>query len=237
MAGRLADVLRSAGRDVFVPLTFSVARRLEQVTPQEFAGDPSLATFALRSAQAIFVADGVVNWFGDALDDATTEIVVELARRLCGQTRDDEIVLGFIPGFGASADPAEAGKAALALGRAYGDAGVSALLVAEREPVADADAYTDAIAPLCNLGEYYQTPVVWLSRTAPDPALEQRLRRAGALVAGGENVLAVSLGGPETAAYASGNGRLVISDWDISETADPATLSAFGRAVREGSAT
>jgi hypothetical protein len=68
MAARL-DALRSRlSRDLFVPLTFRLALKLEQTTWGEVAGDPGLASFTLRSVQRLFKADGLVNWFDDRLE-------------------------------------------------------------------------------------------------------------------------------------------------------------------------
>jgi hypothetical protein len=240
MAGRLGDVLRDAGRDVFVPLAFSLTCKLEQVRRQDFVEDLGLAAFALRSAQTLFVADGTINWFDDALDEGKTAIAVELARRLCAQTRDHELVLGFIPGPARGAALQESAKAALELGRAYGEAGVSAVLVAEDAAIADAGSYADALAPLCNLADYYQMPVVWLSRDDVADELAGRLRKLHAQVAGpaqGGTTIAFSIGAGALPAYEPGRGRLVISDWDIAESVDPAKVTTFGRAIREGTAT
>lgn len=241
MAGRLGDVLKNAGRDLFVPLTFSLARKLEQVTLQEFVDDLGLAAFALRSAQTLFVADGTINWFDGSLEPEAVDAAVELARRLCAQTRDSELVLGYVPGPAGAASLDAGGQTALALARAYGEAGVSALLVAEDAPVLDAAAYVDALAPLCNLADYYRTPVVWLSRGDVEPALAERLRKVGARVAaepgGRDEVIAFSLDKARIPAYVPGRGRLVLSHWDIAESAEPANLTTFGRAIRGGTAT
>jgi hypothetical protein len=241
MAGRLGEVLQKAGRDVFVPLTFSLACKLEQVSREEFAGDLGLAAFALRSAQALFVADGTINWFDGSLDEASTEAATELARRLCAQSRATELVLGYVPGPASATSLEEGGAAALTLARAYGEAGVSALLVAESGFVADAAAYTAALAPVCNLADYYRMPVVWLCREAVEPVLAASLRKLKARVAaepgGNDEVIAFPLDNGRIPSYKPGRGRLLLSHWDIADTAEPAALTAFGKAIREGTAT
>jgi hypothetical protein len=235
MAGRLGHVLNAAGRDLFVPLVFSLALRLEQITLQEFIDEPALATFALRSAQTLFGADGTINWFGAFRDERGPAAGVELARRLCAQTGDGELVLGYVDG------AAFAGSQALVLARAYGDAGASAVLVAQADAVTDASAYAQTLAPLCNLAEYYQMPVVWLARHDVEPALAARLRGVGALIAGppaaGADVLTFILDAAPLPAYEPGRGRLVLTNWDVAESADPASVTAFGREIRAGTAT
>lgn len=238
MAGRFADVLRAAGRDVFVPLTFGLARALEQASIQDFRDDLGLAAFALRSAQSLFFADGTINWFGGALEGETADAALELARRLAAQTNDGEIVLGYVPGPAGAASLDVAAKAALALCRAYGEAGVSALLVAEDVSVPDAAAYAAALAPVCNLGDYYRMPVVWLSRNDAPADVVEHLCAAGAHVAaalgGSDDLLAIDVDASSVSRYRPGRGRLVLSRWDVAENAEPANVTSLGRAVREG---
>jgi uroporphyrinogen-III decarboxylase len=77
MAARLDALRGRLGRDLFVPVTFRFALKLEQTTWSEAAGDPGLASFALRSAQRLFKADGLVNWFDDWLEAEGAGVRVE----------------------------------------------------------------------------------------------------------------------------------------------------------------
>jgi uroporphyrinogen-III decarboxylase len=63
------DALRSRlSRDLFLPVAFRLALKLEQATWDEIAGDPGLASFSLRSVQRLFKSDGLVSWFDDWLE-------------------------------------------------------------------------------------------------------------------------------------------------------------------------
>ena len=68
MAARLTALLDRADRDLFVPITFSLARRLEQVEWNEIVEDTDLAVFTLHSSLRTFSADGVINWFDSWLE-------------------------------------------------------------------------------------------------------------------------------------------------------------------------
>jgi uroporphyrinogen-III decarboxylase len=72
------DALRGRlGRDLFVPVTFRLALKLEQTTWDEMTSDPGLAGFTLRSVQRLFKADGLVNWFDDWLEAEAAGVKVE----------------------------------------------------------------------------------------------------------------------------------------------------------------
>jgi uroporphyrinogen-III decarboxylase len=63
------DVLRSRlTRDVFLPVAFRLALKLEQATWDEFTTDAGLASYSLRSVQRLFKADGLINWFDDCFE-------------------------------------------------------------------------------------------------------------------------------------------------------------------------
>ncbi len=57
----------SPGRHFF-PLVFRLALKLEQLQWTEFAEDPALAAFSLRTAQRLFRSSAVINWFDDWLE-------------------------------------------------------------------------------------------------------------------------------------------------------------------------
>jgi hypothetical protein len=247
MAARLDTLLRRAGRDLFLPLTFRLAQRLEQVTAEEFAADPALAAFALRSAQKLFGADGTVNWFepgfegADSADDSAllarppVSVALDLARRLAADSGKDDAVLGFMTG------PARGfgGKVSLALAKAYCEANVSALLLAEEAPLGrDAADHCDALAPLVNLATYYGIPVLLLPRQPPHAEILTRLRSTGVRVAGPDSGEIITLPIGETdaidrlARWQTGSGRLVLSAWDIPPETAPKDVVAAGRRVR-----
>jgi hypothetical protein len=258
MAARLDSLLRRSGRDLFLPLTFRLAQRLEQVAPEEFAGDPALAAFVLRSAQKLFGADGTVNWFDPALESASAgsdpaspeallkrpplNAALELARRLAGDAGNDELVLGYLTG------PAtlsrrlafeHASQIPLAMAKAYCEANVSGLLLAEEAPLGpETVVHCETLAPLFNLAAYYGIPVLLLPRHRPDPAVVERMHAMGARIAGpgpgeivtlpiGERARAECVAGWER-----GSGRLVLSAWDIPPETAPEDVVAVARQVR-----
>jgi hypothetical protein len=51
-----------------VPIAFRIALKLDQVSWEEACEDVGLAVFALRNAQKMFKADGLVNWFDTWLE-------------------------------------------------------------------------------------------------------------------------------------------------------------------------
>ena len=51
-----------------VPIAFRIALKLDQVSWDEACEDVGLAVFALRNAQKMFKADGLVNWFDTWLE-------------------------------------------------------------------------------------------------------------------------------------------------------------------------
>lgn len=252
MAARLDAVLRRAGRDLFLPLTFRLAQRLEQVTPEDFAGDPALAAFVLRSAQKLFEADGAVNWFDSRLESTAADedaaspeaflespsirVALDLARRLAGDAGHDELVLGYMTG---PATLPGRGALSLALAKAYCEANVSALLLAEDAPLGvAATAPCEALAPMLNLAAYYGIPVLVLARHRPDPAVVARLRSLGARVAGpdAEEIVTLPIGERAPAdclaEWKTGRGRLVLSAWDIPPETAPEDVVAVARQVR-----
>jgi uroporphyrinogen-III decarboxylase len=77
MGANLERLGETLGRDLFVPLTFRLALRLGQLEWPEFAADPGLASFTLRSASGLFRGDALVNWFDDWMEAETAGVVVE----------------------------------------------------------------------------------------------------------------------------------------------------------------
>ncbi len=68
MGVSLQALAAKRGGDLFVPLIFRLALRLEQVTWDEALEDAPLAAHALGSAQKLFGADACVNWFDTGLE-------------------------------------------------------------------------------------------------------------------------------------------------------------------------
>ncbi len=76
----------------------------------------------------------------------------------------------------------------LSLARAYGEAGVSALLLAEEKEV-ESIAFLGGFEPLFNLADYYGIPIILLSRHPLSAGIGEAARRAGArcvIAPGGE---------------------------------------------------
>lgn len=289
MASRLPALLQRADHDLFVPITFALSRRLEQIEWDELVEDRGLAVFTVHSSLRTFSADGVVNWFDSWLEaesagarcergadgrvtrpaeplavvpDAeaivkgrSVSAALDIASRLCQQTGERGLVLGYITGpvtlhhrlYGADrkADAASlelCAKVATSMARAYCDAGISALLIAEEEPAGD-PAAVEALAPLFNLAEYYGAPVVYLSRSpAPAPVAES-LKRLGAWIADAEGaaggVVAIPLGEANAAACAQawraaaagGVRRMVLSNWDIPADTPPEDVIGLAQQI------
>ena len=77
----------------FFPLVFRLALKLEQLQWPEFAEDPALAAFSLRSAQRLFHSTAIVNWFDDWLEAEGAGVLVtrdELGNVL-GATGEDRV--------------------------------------------------------------------------------------------------------------------------------------------------
>ncbi|HXP31555.1 MAG TPA: hypothetical protein VN832_10725 [Stellaceae bacterium] len=258
MAARLDALLRRAGRDLFLPLSFRLAQRLEQVAPEEFAADPALAAFALRSAQKLFGADGTINWFDPALESASAgadgvppeailkrpplSVALDLARRLADEAGNDDLVLGYLTG------PAtlsrrlafkHASQIPLAMAKAYCEAKVSALLLAEEAPLGpETVVHCETLAPLLNLAAYYGIPVLLLPRHRPGPAFIKRIHELGVRIArsGAGAIVTLPIGErtPDEclAGWEKGSGRLVLSAWDIPPETAPEDVVAVARQVQ-----
>lgn len=289
MAAKLDAYQSKARRDLFVPIAFTLAIRLEQATYAELADDPGFAAFTLRSTLKLFKSDGIVNWFDgwleaegagatvardelgrvagapaapkslpDAKDfvaAASVARVLDLTRRLCAETKDEALVLGTLTGplslakrlapkgkTGADAVRAVA-PLSLALAKEYCEAGVSALLIAEAEPVKSAEALKPLDA-LLNLASYYGTPAVLLCRAPVDAAARKDITALGvrliAAPGGGDKAHAVpgdALGDPAgakdwvAAQAGTRGGRLFLTDWDIAPETAPEAVMAWRAAI------
>jgi len=113
--------------------------------------------------------------------------VVDIARRLVGETREGSTVIGYLTGPATllkhlgTKDAQRAAEYSLALVKLYGEAGVGALLFAEEEPPARP---FDTVA---NLAGYYNLPMLLAARGGATPEqakalgyrVEPRLRISG----------------------------------------------------------
>jgi len=288
MAARLSALLARHGEDLFVPLTFGLARRMEQASWQEFVDDPGLATFAINAARKALQADGVINWFDGwleaesagmpcvrdadgrvdeppfgAVDMPSPDLVLtnpparaalDVATRLCRQIDESGIVIGYVTGLATLAERiGGAGKSAaaveraaeimLAMAKAYLEAGVSALLLAEEaEAPASLRPAFEALRPLFNLAEYYETPVILLPRRSPDPGIASALSGMGARIAakGGDRqiiVLPIGDASPDVCLndWRNGDGdrrRLVLSGWDVATDSAPEDVVAVAQQIK-----
>ncbi len=224
MSARLDSLFARKRRDLFLPLSFRLSARLEQMDWEEMTEDPVYTAFALRNGQKLFQADGVANWFDtyleaeaagaeverdemgrairqtsspDSLPDSASFLeqgdipsALDVARRLCEETLDESAVLGYLTGlhtllsrlFGedkqrflleaaASGEMTKEDRDALNgtvqlslhLARAYCEAGVGGLLLAEEDEVEDFG-YLWFMEPVFNVANYYGMPLILLSR-------------------------------------------------------------------------
>ena len=127
----------------------------------------------------------------------------------------------------------------LAIAKAYCEANVSALLLAEEAPLGpETVVHCETLAPLLNLAAYYGMPVLLLPRHRPDPAVIERMHAMGMRIAGpgaGEIVtLPIGERAPAEclASWKKGSGRLVLSAWDIPPETAPEDVVAVARQVR-----
>lgn len=222
----------------------------------------------------IIGADGTVDGPVDAtaiVESEPVARVLEITRRLCAETGDQAAVLGCLTGggtlltrllgraraetlFGAfeagSASKAdrdlaeESARISVALADAYCTAGVSALVLAEAEPVTGT-AHLKPFVPLFNLAGYYGVPVIMVSRAPMDAALADRIRAAGVthVAAAGvadDRVRAVPrdlmADAPAAAAWLATQGgapgsRLFLTDWDLPAEAKAEAVAALAKAI------
>jgi len=85
--------------DLFVPLIFRLALRLEQVSWDEALEDAPLAAHALSSAQRLFGTDACVNWFDTGLEAEATG--VNFARDSLGEISAGAVAQADLPDPGA----------------------------------------------------------------------------------------------------------------------------------------
>ena len=99
MGVSLQALAAKRGGDLFVPLIFRLALRLEQVNWDEALEDAPLAAHALGSAQKLFGTDACVNWFDTGLEAEAAGI--NFARDPLGEISAKAVVPVDIPDPGA----------------------------------------------------------------------------------------------------------------------------------------
>jgi uroporphyrinogen-III decarboxylase len=169
------------------------------------------------------------------LETAPVRHAIEIVRRFA---LEQQAVAGMLTGpatlrarlVGVTPDPlAYAAELAVALARAYCDAGAAALLVAEEEASPNLAEF-EAFAAVVNLARYYGTSVILLSR---HPLSHTGLQAADAATNGlfltptqaGSAVRPLPDGVPGARA------RLAISRWEVDPDTPPETLQAWRHAV------
>lgn len=225
MSARLDRLIARKRRDLFVPLSFRLSAKLEQMDWEELVEDPTYTTFALRNGQKLFHADGVVNWFDTCLEAEAAGVEVErdeigrvvhrgdpvdslpdpasvlqrgeipaaldVARRLCEETRDESAVLGYLTGprtllahlLGEERHEDrdalnDAVGLTLQLAREYCEAGVGCLLLAEEHDAEDSG-YLRSLEPVFNLANYYDVPLMLLNRHPLSPQQREEASQTG----------------------------------------------------------
>jgi hypothetical protein len=176
---------------------------------------------------------------------------IDVAARLCRQVDDQGIVLGYMSGpatmlarVGGAADGA--GRTLdimLALAKEYFEAGVSGLLLADEiEAAPQQRSAIEALRPLFNLAEYYETPIVYLPRRPPAVEIAAALSAMGARIAaaGGDRQILTLPVGEATAddcvalwrQEAGDRRRLVLSAWDVPAHAPPQDVIAIAQRLK-----
>lgn len=176
---------------------------------------------------------------------------IDVAARLCRQVDDQGIVLGYMSGpatilarVGGAADRAEHTiEIMLALAKAYLEAGVSGLLLAEEiEAAPQQRSAIEGLRPLFNLAEYYETPIVYLPRRPPAVEIATALSDMGARIAaaGGDcQILTLPVGEATAddcvALWRRESGdrrRLVLSAWDVPAHAPPQDVITIAQRLK-----
>ena len=262
----LMDLAARASRPSFVPFVYRLAARLEQVPEKELLESPTLLATALRNAHRLFGYDAVVSHFdlglaADACGDLPADradqvvhqgrwpVVLEGTRRLVKELGQRAVIVGVLTGplslarqlGDASVD--RAARAALALGRAYAEGGVGALVVAEERALSAAEEQVlgAALRPVWNLLAYYQiTPLVAAKGAplgfagGPPPPAPRLLTLPESLFAGPAEAAASLV---ERLVAEAGPGPLLLSTaWEVPPATAPEVLHAVMRAVTGGPA-
>jgi uroporphyrinogen-III decarboxylase len=201
-----------------------------------------------------------------AAEPAST--VIDVTKRLCAEVGNDVAVLGYLTGgatllarlYGDARRDAiltelrggkvsestrkavdAAAQLGVALANAYCEAGASALVLAETDPVADAS-YLRGFDALFNVARYLNVPILMLCRQAPDNAFVAGATKAGVAhvisrAAKDDKVAAVPCGSAAelagcVGAWSKGAAkRLVMTEWDVSADTAPDQLIALQKKI------
>ena len=238
--------LEGAPAPLFAPLGLALPLRIEQISREEFAADPALASFALRSARAALEADAVAPAFDPAAADAADEGTLALTRRIAGEMGEDIAVLGTLAAPSAFAGALAVEEAARRAARAVDGlcaAGVSALAMLEESAAPDPGLF-GAFDAAFNLAHYYQVPVLYLARHSQEPGVLDAARGAGARWAVGPGdadgaVASVPLAlfdgdGRAASGWAAtlpAGVRLFVSSWEVPAETPVEAVAALRRAL------
>lgn len=144
-------------RPPYIPLTGTVAVRLSQSDPEDFATDPQIQARALVEAAGALHSDAVTVGFGTA-PDVGAEVITRLRPMLAGRA-----VVGILNEIDVSG------------AKAYCEAGVDLLLVPGPE-----EAERSRMKTLRNACRFYRVPLVLTG--CDDAALAEELQLEGAIV-------------------------------------------------------
>jgi len=173
----------------------------------------------------------------DVLKAAPVRQAIEIVRRL---SLEQQAVAGMLTGAatlrhrlnsGGSDSLEYAAELAVALGRAYCEAGAAALLLVEEEASPDL-AELETFTSLVNLARYYGTPVILLGGQPLSP----RGIEAANAITGGLFVTPTQAGSavrplPDNGHPAPARARLALSRWEIDAETPPETLLAWRHAL------
>ena len=237
--------LETAAAPLFAPLGLALPLRIEQTDREEFDADPALASFTLRSAQAVLEADAIAAAFDYA--GLPSDAVLALTRRLVEEMGEQTSVLGTIgaPSALSGTRPVdEAARLTAAAVDALCGAGIAALVMLEAAKDPDPTLFGEFDAAF-NLAAYYQVPVLYLARHAQGAGLLDAARTAGARWAvgpGDADGAAASapldlLNRDAAAASAWAGGlpagvRLYVSSWEIPGETPVEAVAALRGALR-----
>ena len=246
MATPLDRRLEAVTAPLFAPLGLALPLRIEQIGRDEFAADPALASFALRSARAVLEADAVSTDF-DPSAQAVGSGTLALTRRLADEMGEEAAILGTLAAPSTLVSGGGTVEEVVRLASAAVDglcgAGVAALVLLEAVEDPDPELFARFDAAF-NLAHYYQVPVLYLARHALAPGVAEAVRKAGARWAVGPgdadgNVASVPLNlfdgdGRAASAWAAGlpaGVRLHVSSWELPADTPVESVAALRRAL------
>ncbi len=223
--------MEGAPSPLFAPLGLALPLRIEQTGRDQFDAEPALASFTLRSAQAVLEADAIAAGFDSA--GVPSEATLALTRRLADEIGERTAVLGTLAARSATAAAVEG----------LCGAGAAALVMLE-EADERGPALPDGVDAAFNLAAYYGVPALYLARRTVDAGVLDAARAAGARWAVGPGgtdgaVASVPLDlfdgdGAAASAWAAGlpgGVRLYVSSWEIPADTPVEAVAAVRRAL------